>query len=151
MLKPKSIISGPELIVSRPKWIVCEAKLNVSKAKAVIYGPHLINCVTNIIISAPLCSNVPPKIGASLTLSLPERAALFRSHFHRRPLRTSCNQLDRSLPSMACAKPSMGRKDPSPCFHRTFGTSTPLTRAIRLLAAHENETDLIYSALRDDQ
>src|SRR2546429_5476390 len=80
MLKPKSIISGPELIVSRPKWIVCEAKLNVSKAKAVIYGPHLINCVTNIIISAPLCSNVPPKIGASLTFSLPERAALFRSH-----------------------------------------------------------------------
>src|SRR5947208_6322042 len=66
MLKPKSIISGPELLVSRPKWIVCEAKLNVSKAKAVIYGPHLINCVTNIIISAPLCSNVPPRIGASL-------------------------------------------------------------------------------------
>src|SRR5439155_27211474 len=36
---------------------------------------------------------------------------------------SSCNQLDRSLPSMACAKPSMGRKDPSPCFHRTFGTT----------------------------
>src|SRR5947207_5457719 len=25
---------------------------------------------------------------------------------------------------MACAKPSMGRKDPSPCFHRTFGTTS---------------------------
>src|SRR5947208_13443905 len=40
------------------------------------------------------------------------------------PSVTSCNQLDRSLPSMACAKPSMGRKDPSPCFHRTFGTTS---------------------------
>src|SRR5438445_11178679 len=36
---------------------------------------------------------------------------------------SSCNQLDRSLPSMARAKPSMGRKDASPCFHRTFGTT----------------------------
>src|SRR5437870_11360789 len=45
----------------------------------------------------------------------------------------------------------VGAKTPSPCFHGTFGTTTPLTRAIRLLAAHENETDLIYSALRDDQ
>src|SRR5438309_12094738 len=42
---------------------------------------------------------------------------------------TSCNQLDRSLPSMACAKPSMGRQDPSPCFHRTFGTTRQISNA----------------------
>src|SRR5256884_4729535 len=61
-------------------------------------------------------------------------------------LSSSCNQLDRSLPSMACAKPSMGRKDPSPCFHRTFGT-TP-DRLLRLGTVGQNRAAVIEHIFR---
>ncbi len=47
MLKPKSIVSGAELIAFSPKSIICQTKAIVSKTKTVISDAHSIICVTN--------------------------------------------------------------------------------------------------------
>jgi len=45
MLKPKSIVSGVELMVFSPKSIFCQTKSIVSKTKMVVSEAHSIMCV----------------------------------------------------------------------------------------------------------